>query len=301
MAKKKQAEATAENQELTLFRALAVLGIAFSNEHLFRELAKTRETARKMRLNRLEQWEAPFEAAEHTDAPRECGRTREASQDGEVLTINDAIRRTMIHGTRECGLAMDALRAGGAKGLDAATQPNEKGQPRSIELHMKLQDAESAFSGMMAGLDDPRIIIDNYVKSMADLSEWFAQTCDEMHAVFETREVAGANAERPGGADAVPLPGGTRTPTFPCGIEPLHEHDMEILAFLNKTPGRRRMVADVLPEDGPNDRKAVAKRLRKLADRIPPLVDYPKGTREGVAITSAGIEALKHADPPTPR
>jgi hypothetical protein len=79
------------------------------------------------------------------------------------------------------------MRAGGAKGLDAATQPNAAGQARSIELHTKLQDAEQVFVGLTIGVGDPRIIIDKDAASMADLGEWFARTRDEMGAVFETR------------------------------------------------------------------------------------------------------------------
>ena len=91
------------------------------------------------------------------------------------------------------------------------------------------------------------------------------------------------------------------TPALPAVTDAIDEHDAAILAFLNRAPSLRRKVSDVLPEEGPQDRKAVAARLRKLADRTPPLVDYPKGGRGGVAILTAGVEALKRATPPTPR
>ncbi|MBX3410391.1 MAG: hypothetical protein KF859_10965 [Phycisphaeraceae bacterium] len=81
----------------------------------------------------------------------------------------------------------------------------------------------------------------------------------------------------------------------------IDEYDAAILAFLNRSPSLRRKVSDVLPDTGPQDRKAIAKRLRKLADRTPPLVDYPKDERSGVAILPAGVEALKRATEPTPR
>jgi len=92
---------------------------------------------------------------------------------------------------------------------------------------------------------------------------------------------------------------GTTTRATPDGwIEPIDEPDRSILEFLNRYPTLRRRVSDVLPDVGPQDRKAVAARLRKLADRTPPLVDNPKSARSGVAILPAGIEALKRAQTP---
>jgi hypothetical protein len=83
--------------------------------------------------------------------------------------------------------------------------------------------------------------------------------------------------------------------------EALDEFDVSVLEFLDRTPSLRRKIADVSPDTGPQDRKAVAKRLRKLADRTPALVDYPKGGRSGVAILPAGSAALKRMAAPTPR
>lgn len=92
-----------------------------------------------------------------------------------------------------------------------------------------------------------------------------------------------------------------KSPDRAAGAEAIDEHDAALLAFLNRNPSLRRKVSDVLPDKGPQDRKAVAKRLRKLANRTPPLVDYPKDGRSGVAILPAGMEALKRATAPTPR
>ena len=86
----------------------------------------------------------------------------------------------------------------------------------------------------------------------------------------------------------------------PEGTDAIDEYDAAILSFLNRRPGLRRLVADVVPDYGPQNRKAVAKRLRKLADRTPPLVDYPKDERTGVAILPAGVEALKRTTETTP-
>ncbi len=84
------------------------------------------------------------------------------------------------------------------------------------------------------------------------------------------------------------------------GTAAIDEDDVALLEFLNRTPGKRRKVSDVIPAKGPQDRKAVAKRLRRLADRPIPLVDYPKGGRSGVVILPAGAEALQRATAPTP-
>ncbi|MCC6228379.1 MAG: hypothetical protein IT432_04040 [Phycisphaerales bacterium] len=92
-----------------------------------------------------------------------------------------------------------------------------------------------------------------------------------------------------------------KPPALPAGAVAIDEHDAALLAFLNRNPSLRRKVSDVLPDKGPQDRKAIAKRLRKMADRTLPLVDYPKDGRSGVAILPAGIEALKRATAPTPR
>lgn len=83
-------------------------------------------------------------------------------------------------------------------------------------------------------------------------------------------------------------------------IEPIDEFDAELLAFLNRRPELRRKVSDIQPDKGPQDRKAIAARLRRLADRKTPLVDFPNGGRKGVAILPAGQQALKRIAPPKP-
>ncbi|MBX3322010.1 MAG: hypothetical protein KF757_03355 [Phycisphaeraceae bacterium] len=90
------------------------------------------------------------------------------------------------------------------------------------------------------------------------------------------------------------------SPPLHDGAYVIDEHDLALLEFLNRIPNMRRKISDVLPDNGPQDRKAVASRLRKLADRTPPLVDFPKGGRTGVAILPAGVEALRRATAPTP-
>ncbi|MDX9910982.1 MAG: hypothetical protein RBS39_04035 [Phycisphaerales bacterium] len=128
---------------------------------------------------------------------------------------------------------------------------------------------------------------------------------DLVEAVLAKLRVGSVRTTREPRGDEAPPPGpGEPSDAGPkmrlSGPEALDENDIEVLKFLNKTPSRRWKVSEVLPDEGPGDRKAVSKRLRKLAERTIPLVDYPQGKRAGVAITEAGIEALKRSAPPTP-
>lgn len=191
---------TPEHPALTLFHALNALHTVCSNARLFAELAERRERARAMQLNFLnigakiasdranelaragaprdQQWAALTEGMDRANDPPPSNEPAEYTQ---------SLRDTLAHGKTLCERARAAMRAGGAKGLDAATHPNAAGQARSIELHTKLQDAERVFVGLTIGVGDPRIIIDKDAASMADLGAWFARTRDELGAVFETR------------------------------------------------------------------------------------------------------------------
>lgn len=269
-----------------------------SNAHLFRNLAESRARARAQhdhflrlamdRYNSLSQAGAPTDQQSEALVAMLDQQKRQPPYNEHAPHLN-SLRETVLQpGQTWCERARAALRAGGARELDAATQPNAAGQRRSIELHIMLQEAERVFRGLAIGLSDPSIIIDDFAASMADLCEWFARASDELRAVRDTLDA---------GADD----GHGNQLALPAGAEAIDEHDAALLEFLNRSPTLRRKVSDVLPEKGPQDRKAVAKRLRKLADRTPPLVDYPKNGRSGVAILPAGAEALKRATAQTPR
>lgn len=202
----KSAPATmTEHPALTLFHALNALHTVCSNARLFAELAERRKRARDMQLNFLnlrgkiasdranelaragapmdQQWAALTEGMDRANDP---------PPSNEPAEYTKSLRENILdHGRTWCERARAAMRAGGAKGLDAATHPNAAGQARSIELHTKLQDAERVFLGLTIGVGDPRIIIDADAASMADLGAWFARTRDEMGAVFETRGLDG--------------------------------------------------------------------------------------------------------------
>jgi hypothetical protein len=194
-----------EHPALTLFHALNALHTVCSNANLFRELAERRERARAMQLNFLnlrgriasdranelaragapmdQQWAALSEGMDGENDP---------PPSNEPAEYTKSLRENVLdNGRTWCERARAALRAGGAKGLDAATHPNAAGQARSIELHTKLQDAERVFTGLTIGVGDPRIIIDKDAASMADLGDWFARIRDELGAVIETRGLDG--------------------------------------------------------------------------------------------------------------
>lgn len=127
-----------------------------------------------------------------------------------------------------------------------------------------------------------------FASAWADVS--IAQIHDQCEA-FRPAPTIGDRVETRKKADQPPA----------AGSQAIEENDLALLAFLNRSPTMRRKVTDVLPDTGPQDRKSIGKRLRMLADRNPPLVDYPKHGRKGVAILAAGIEALKSAPAPMPR
>lgn len=198
-------QATPEHPVLTLCHALNALHMVCSSANLFRELAERRERAREVQLHFLsigakiasdranelaragapceQQWAALTEGMDRANDPPPSSEPAEYTKSLRESVLN--------HGPTWCEQARAALRAGGAKGLDAATHPNAAGQTRSIELHTKLQDAERVFVGLTVGVGDPRIIIDKDAEIMADLGEWFARTRDELGAVFETRGLDG--------------------------------------------------------------------------------------------------------------
>lgn len=203
--KSTKAAATPEHPALTLFHALNALHTVCSNAGAFRELAERRAKSREMQLNflNLRAKIASDRANELARAGAPMDQQRAALSEGmdpandpqpsnEPVEYTKSLRENILdHGQTWCERARAAMWAGGAKGLDAATQANAAGQARSIELHTKLQDVERVFVGLTIGVGDPRIIIDKDAASMADLGEWFARTRDEMGAVFETRGLDG--------------------------------------------------------------------------------------------------------------
>jgi hypothetical protein len=192
---------TTEHPALVLFHALNELHTLCCSSGAFRDLAEQRTRAREQCLNFLKH-RAKIDSDQanklgEAGAPREQAwalstegkdRASDPSPSNEPEAYTRSLRKNILDpGRTWCQRARAALQAGGAKGLDSATPPNAAGQPRSIELHTKLQAAEGVFFGLTIGLGDPRIIIDKDAAIMADLGKFFARTRDELRAVFETR------------------------------------------------------------------------------------------------------------------
>lgn len=192
---------TAEHPALTLFQALNALHTVCLNAGAFRDLAERRERVRTMQRDFLNigakiAHDRAIELA-RAGAPREqqwaalserIDRANDPLPSNEPAEYTRSLRENVLDvGRSWCERARTALRAGGAMGLDAATQPNAAGQARSIELHTKLQDAERIFHALTIGVGNPCIIVDKDAARMADLGKRFARIRDEMSAVFETR------------------------------------------------------------------------------------------------------------------
>ena len=196
----KAAPAKAIPADVALLQALNGLQIGFLNASLFRRLAKDRARARAMHQNilNIRASIASDRASELARAGATCEQQLAALAEGmgplddpprfnEPPDYIERLRVDVLAASREsCGQARSALLAGGAKGLDGATRANAAGQPRSIELRVKLMEAERVIDGLEAGLRDPQFIIDRDAASMEELGKWFGRACDEMHAVLES-------------------------------------------------------------------------------------------------------------------
>ena len=187
-----------------------------------------------------------------------------------------------------------------AEGIENRASPNGK-----IPRGMDLKEREPTLRGWVPGTA-ARIMLDQFDRDWgritaddADRTDRLERAQKELSDWFPFDKLAVQLAREMTGALALVTPRRERPSPSP-GAEAIDEHDAAILAFLNRTPSLRRRVSDVLPEAGPQDRKAIAKRLRRLADRTPPLVDYPQGGRSGVVILPPGVEALTRANGPTP-
>ncbi len=244
----------------------------------------------------------------------------------ETTGFTDALRDQLRHSRLWHRRAHDAWANGGAAPLDKAFNPGGTG--RSKALGTRLRDAQHLLDTVELMLASPSLLVDTAAKEAADLGQAFGLIAGELATVLERgefgaswdpskapasahaaialyaergAEAALAAASKPNATMIDPaLLAQLEAAALPAGAVAIDEPDAALLAFLNKKPSLRRKVSDVLPDEGPQDRKAVAKRLRKLAARTPPLVDYPKDGRSGVLILPAGAEALKRATAPTP-
>ena len=175
--------ASIQSSAWQLFLALNGLHTVCSQSRMFGDLAKQRAEQRAddlKRANRGRQVAAfmPQEASE------ECLKPLPSRIFGETIKV---CRRQLTTGRELCGSAREALRDGGAKGLDAVSGPNAAGQRRSIELHTMVQDADSLLVRLSIGLSDLDMLNAEDSEKMQALGARFGRMRDELHAVFDTR------------------------------------------------------------------------------------------------------------------
>lgn len=189
-ADESQSGGATQHPALQLLHALNGLQATCSNVHLFRNLSERRakmgrfdEQARALVLEaRLQDCESPIEAfAAVADAPSPRPPSNEPPQ--MLRQLGEVLARLR----RGCEEAKDAIRAGGADGLDSALAPNAAGQPRSIEMVFKLGQTERVTTGLDVALNVPTLLMNDNVDRLVELSDWFALARDELAAVLETR------------------------------------------------------------------------------------------------------------------
>jgi len=176
--------AAGEHPALSLHRSLENLCSVCSEAHVFSELAESRKNQAEMRIKNLNDL-AELDPAAALDAYAELQSLPLCQDAGEYPKY---LRTNVLgHGLTCIRDARAALRAGGAKGLDAALGNNSVGQARSIELHTKLQELDRLLFSLMICLGVNAIIKDKDVTSMADVGQRLARIRDELNAVNETR------------------------------------------------------------------------------------------------------------------
>ncbi|UYV12077.1 MAG: hypothetical protein NCW75_12325 [Phycisphaera sp.] len=216
----------------SLLQALSQLHTLCLSAGLFHELAKRRERqwathahlrdaqaqAAIKRANDLaESGASPLEQLEAAfNREQDSTETPVFSEPDQYI---EYLRVKLAEGRDRCEQARSAMQAGAGKVLDAATQPNTAGQPRSIELHTKLQQARSIFIGLAIGLSNPQIVIEDDAANMASLGEWFSHILAELIAVGELVPGAPTSETREGVTisqllDALNCKGGISTDTF---------------------------------------------------------------------------------------
>lgn len=196
------ASAEAQHPSITLFSALNALHIVCGNAREFQRLAERRAQDRERHQKMLDlrskataekaRAQMQSRASEHEAWKAHLDFVAQAVHEVPLSTVpaeytNFLREHALGNADVLCKEAREALRAGGASGLDAATHPNAAGQPRSIELHIKLREIEAVVTVLRIGLADQSVVIDKEAAKMAELGAWFGQTRDELAAVFETR------------------------------------------------------------------------------------------------------------------
>jgi hypothetical protein len=245
------------------------------------------------------------------------GTCERSERDGWI----GALRTSIELGMEACNRADRAMQQGGAQKADAILGRNAQGHTKCLEMGLKLQEHRDLLVVLLHAIAFPASLTVEHEGAIREAHAYWQRTARERKQIMEVplpptpapataapemmvpREALEEQtapqehepvAER--AAEKAARDSGDRddnnpdTPPAPAVADALDDREADILSYLCKHDGRRLAVTEVLPD---RDRKKTGERLRKLADRCPPLVDYPKGGRLGVAILPAGKEALK--------
>jgi len=190
---------------ILLLRRLNQLELACSNASMFRDLDERRRSALALHLRNRRVLDES--AAKHpigflkgavTAVGAMFSHLQEIDAAPVFVTVREpeehtaALRAVLDDGMSLCKAAKSDLRAGGAAEWDAHTLPNAAGQSRSIEVHMKLQEADRTFAALWFGVSLPGGLLDRHAGVMEGLGKWFGLAADEFSAVLETRGIGSA-------------------------------------------------------------------------------------------------------------
>ncbi len=274
-----------EHPALTLHHALNCIEGVFHNAHLFRDFAERRKEARESRranvnflLSEASKRANARASAEGNSAGPFVGSFLKENSDlieaadsappsNEPAEYLKALRDMLGDGRKLCERAREALRGGGAHGLDAALTPGAA--VRSVEIGVKLREAESVLGRLELGLGRPSFDIARDAEAMGGLGDWFGRACAELSVVLETR---GMNAPRNGNSETRSGDGRkpkrrTRRPSLQRQERPLTAVERRTLEVVGRHGGNLAAAAKEMRVD----RKTVVEnheRAMRKANRI---------------------------------
>ena len=206
-----------DHPTIQLLHALNNLAATCQNARLFGDLQKMRDNASDLHIKLMNL--ASADAQRRADERVAKGETREAASsefDGlyergiahPKVNVNpgfiDQLRETLSDGAAACRAVADALERGGSEVLDAAV-----GAPRGIQIGVKLEEATSAFLGLEVALPIDAARMDDEIRKVAELREYFGNAGNELRAVLKQRTLppmTGTRGTAPTAAASPPTP-----------------------------------------------------------------------------------------------
>lgn len=281
---------TSKTPGVRLLVALNNLRTVCAQSSLFRHLAERRAEASALHLENLNVLaqaasdranERLRAGASFEEAVAEIARLSDDSSDlvssNEPPEYRQTLAEMLGDARGQCRHGIDALRDGGANELDRSLAPNAAGQPRSVELHTMLQEAESLFAVLTMGLFDSRVVIDNEVAKMEQLAGSFSRACDEIHAVTDLP----APAARSGGAKP-PSEDQPRTRRGVVQMLRRAANTDEHVLQLRRDGKSYREIAAILKAGGrPISKSEIQRIVKRNTEEVSPIQTVPRrGTAE---------------------